>query len=116
MHCIYLSFACTQIPYLFFLDLYIRNIISTGPKKQTISWSLKFSGNQTVLHYHANYRALNETSKPLFVSNLATSITVDVDYDKYYIFEIQVETQVGKSKIASIPWLSQTGILCQMST
>ena len=116
MDCIYLSFACTQNSLSFFLDPYIRNIISTGPKKQTISWSLKLSGNQTVLHYHANYRALNETSKPLFVSNVTTSITVDVDYDKYYIFEIQVETQVGKSKIASISWLSQSGILCKMST
>ena len=91
-------------------ELHITNVISTAPKKKTISWSLTLHGDQTVLKYYASYRASNEQTKNLLVSNEARSITVEVKYNTNYLFEIQVETQGGKSNTAS-KWLSQSGTI-----
>ena len=77
--------------------------------EKTISWTLTLPGDQTVLKYYASYRASNEQTENLPVSNEARSITVDdVEYNTNYLFEIQVETQGGKSKRAST-WLSVSG-------
>ena len=91
-----------------FPELRITNVISSGPKKKTISWTLTLPENQTVLKYYASYGASIGPTKNLPVSNDVTSITVEVKYNTNYLFEIQVETQGGKSKTAS-KWLSQSG-------
>ena len=90
-------------------ELRITNVISSGLMKKTISWTLTLPGDQTVVKYYASYGASNGKTENLPVSNEARSITVDVKYNTNYLFEIQVETQVGKSKTASTKWLSQSG-------
>ena len=90
-------------------ELNITNVISSGPMKKTISWTLTLPGDQTVLKYYASYGASNEQIENLSVPNKETSVTVDVEYNTNYVFEIQVETQVGRSKTASTKWLSQSG-------
>ena len=92
-------------------ELRITNVISSGPKnKTTISWTLTLHGDQTVLKYYASYGASTEQTENLSVPNKDTSVTVEVKYNTNYVFEIQVETQVGKSKTASTEWLSLSGI------
>ena len=90
-------------------ELNITNVISSGPMENTISWTLTLHGDQTVLKYYASYRASNEQTKNVSVLNKETSVTVEVKYNTNYVFEIQVETQVGKSKTASTKWLSVSG-------
>ena len=89
-------------------ELRITNVISSGPKKKTISWTLTLPANQTVVKYYASYGASNGKTETLPVSNEAKSITVDVEYNTNYLFEIQVETQGGKSKTAS-KWMFLSG-------
>jgi hypothetical protein len=38
------------------------------------------------------------------------SVTIDVEFDKQYMFEIQVETQAGRSDVTSKSWTSHSGI------
>ena len=90
-------------------ELRVTNVISSGPMKKTISWTLTLPGDQAVLKYYASYGASNGKTENLPLSNEARSITVDVEYNTNYIFKIQVETQGGKSKTASTEWLSQSG-------
>ena len=42
-----------------------------------------------------------------------TSVAVAVDFDKRYTFEIQIETEVGRSNTTSKTWLSHSGMQCQ---
>ena len=61
-----------------------------------------------VLKYYASYHALK---KPIFrdILNNVTFAVINVDYDTWYKFEIQVESQGGKSNTESISWLSHSG-------
>ena len=77
-----------------------------------ISWSLSLPTGQTVKKYHASFMVATVRSKkePVDVSTDAASLTVDVDYHTKYTFEIGVETEAGKSDLATISWLSHSGI------
>jgi hypothetical protein len=86
-------------------------MISTGLKKYTISWTQPFLPEQTtVLKYYGNYSASQGSSKTLSISAEIRSVTVDVEFDKQYTFEIQVETQAGRSEVTSKSWTSHAGI------
>ena len=43
------------------------------------------------------------------ILNDVTFAMINVDYDTWYEFEVQVESQSGKSNIESISWLSHSG-------
>ena len=90
-------------------ELNITNVISSGPMENTITWTLTLPANQTVVKYYASYRASKGKTESRSVLNKETSVTVDVEYSTNYVFEIQVETQGGKSKTASTKWLSVSG-------
>ena len=62
-----------------------------------------------VLKYYASYHALKKPRKPLNILNNVTFAVINVDYDTWYKFEIQVESQGGKSNTESISWLSHSG-------
>jgi hypothetical protein len=38
------------------------------------------------------------------------SVTVDVEFDKQYTFEIQIETEAGRSDATTKSWFSYSGI------
>jgi hypothetical protein len=77
----------------------------------TISWSIP--DPQTIRKYYANYSASNESSKMLNISREMTSVTVAVEFDKWYTFEIQIETEAGRSNTTSKTWLSHSGMPSQ---
>jgi hypothetical protein len=86
-------------------------MISTGLKKYTISWTQPLLPEQTtVLKYYGNYSASQEISKTLSISAEMRYVTIDVEFDKQYTFEIQVETQAGRSDVTSRSWTSHSGI------
>jgi hypothetical protein len=79
----------------------------------TISWSIpSLPDQQTIRKYYANYSALNESSEMLNIPKKMTSVSVDVDFDKRYTFEIQIETEAGRSNTTSKTWLSHSGMPC----
>jgi hypothetical protein len=86
-------------------------MISIGLKKYTISWTQPLLPEQTtVLKYHGNYSASQGTSKTWSISAEMRSVTVDVEFDKQYMFEIQVETRAGRSDVTTKSWTSHSGI------
>jgi hypothetical protein len=86
-------------------------MISTGLKKYTISWAQPLLPDQTsVLKYYGNYSASQGISKTLSISAEKSSVTINVEFDKQYTFEIQVETQAGRSNVTSRSWTSHSGI------
>ena len=86
-------------------------MISTGLKKYTISWTQPFLPEQTtVLKYHGNYSASQGISKTLSISAEMRSVTIDVEFEKQYTFDIQVETRAGTSNVTSKSWTSHSGI------
>ncbi|CAB3995581.1 receptor-type tyrosine- phosphatase epsilon-like isoform X1 [Paramuricea clavata] len=90
----------------------ILNIISISLKMYTISWSIPSLPDQQTIHrYYANYSALNESSKMLSISREMTSVAVAVEFDKRYTFEIQIETEAGRSNTTSATWLSHSAPL-----
>jgi hypothetical protein len=100
--------------FVFFVAPNNLKIISTGLKMYTISWSIpSLPDQQTIRKYYANYSALNESSEMLNIQKKMTSVTVDVDFDKRYTFEIQIETEAGRSNTTSETWLSHSGMPCQ---
>ena len=62
-----------------------------------------------VLKYYATYGPSDGSKVPLDISKEMTSITVDVDYDKTYTFEIQADTKFGRSGIGKKSWQSHSG-------
>jgi PKD repeat protein len=81
----------------------------------TISWSIP--DPQTIRKYYANYSASNESSKMLNISREMTSVTVAVEFDKWYTFQIQIETEAyRRSDITSETWISHSGMPCQYYT
>ncbi|CAB4001321.1 receptor-type tyrosine- phosphatase S-like isoform X11 [Paramuricea clavata] len=87
-------------------------IISTAPKKYTISWTQPFLPEQTtVLKYHGNYNASQGTCKTLSISSEMRSVTIDVEFNKQYTFDIQVETRAGRSDVISRSWISHSAPL-----
>ena len=97
---------------LSFIAPFNLNVKSAAKKRYNISWSLSPPIGQTVKNYHASLAVATVGSKkePVDVSTDAVSLTVDVDYDKKYTFEIGIETEAGKSDLATISWLSHSGI------
>jgi hypothetical protein len=86
-------------------------MISTGLKKYTISWTQPLLPDQTnVLKNHGNYSASKGISKTLSISAEMRYVTIDVEFDKQYTFEMQVETQAGRSDVTSRSWTSHSGI------
>ena len=111
--------VCTEILLIFYCLLIlvripppvISKILSTAPKKYTISWvQPTLPVHQTVLEYDTSYRALNGPKHSRKVSKDRTFIIVDVEYEEQYNFEVQVVTQAGKSGVASETWISHSGI------
>ena len=99
--------------FVFFVAPNILKIISTSLKMYTISWSIpSLPGQQTIRKYYANYSALNESSKMLNIPKEMTSVTVAVEFDKRYTFQIQIETGAGRSNTTSETWLSHSGMPC----
>ena len=95
--------------FTFFVAPYSLKIISTSLKMYTISWSIP--DPQTIRRYYANYSASNESSKMLNISREMTSVTVAVEFDKRYTFQIQIETEAyRRSDITSETWLSHSGM------
>ena len=84
-------------------------VLSIGPKNYTISWDKPSLAN--ILKYHASYRATNGSLQTLSIQKNEISVTIDVEYDQYYTFTLEVETEGGKSDAASIKWTSHSGIL-----
>ncbi len=64
-----------------------------------------------MLRYHGKYRASQGTNKTFNISKEMRSITVDVEFDKPYTFEIQVETEAGRSDVSNKSWFSHSGML-----
>ena len=99
--------------FAFFVAPHSLKIISTSLKMYTISWSIpSLPDQQTIRKYYANYSALNESSKMLNIPKEITSVTVAVEFDKRYTFEIQIETEAGRSNTTSETWLSHSGMPC----
>ncbi|CAB4004016.1 receptor-type tyrosine- phosphatase epsilon-like, partial [Paramuricea clavata] len=87
----------------------ISKIISTGLKQYTISWTQQLSPeHMTILKFYGNFSAPQETIKSLDISKEMRSITVDVKFGKQYTFDIQVETEAGRSDISSESWFSHS--------
>ncbi|CAB3997379.1 receptor-type tyrosine- phosphatase epsilon-like isoform X2 [Paramuricea clavata] len=90
----------------------ILNIISTGLKMYTISWSIpSLPDQQTIRRYYANYSASNESTEMLSIPKEMTYVAVAVDFDKRYTFEIQIETEAGRSNTTSETWPSHSAPL-----
>lgn len=84
----------------------ISEIRPTGRNGYHITWyQPSLPDQQTVLKYHVNYSASNEQKKRSKVTK-ENFIIIDVDYDKQYMINIQVETEAGQSQAASKSWLS----------
>jgi hypothetical protein len=96
--------------FTFFVAPHSLKIISTSLKMYNISWSIP--DPQTIRRYYANYSALNESSKMLNIPKEMTSVTVAVEFDKRYTFQIQIETGAGRSNTTSETWLSHSGMPC----
>ena len=84
-------------------------VLSTGPKKYTISWDKPPLRN--IVKYHASYRTTNGSPQIPPIPKDEISVTIDVEYDQYYTFTLEVETESGKSYAAFIKWTSHSGIL-----
>ena len=89
------------------LPVVISNIQSTALKKYTVSWE---KPSLPILKYAINYGVFNEPKNPRNISKDTTSFIVNVDYEKRYIFEIQVVAQAGISDVTSETWFSRSGI------
>ena len=109
----------TLLEYLFifnFVFIFIAapinlKFMSAGLKKYTISWSQpSLPKKQTLLAYYGNYRASQGVNETLNISKEMRSITVDVEFDKQYTFEVQVETEAGKSDMTNKSWFAHSGI------
>ena len=88
----------------------ILKIQSTALKMYTVSWTKPtLPAHRTVLKYAIHYGVFNGSKNSQNVSEEKTSIIVDVDYEKLYIFEIQVLTQAGISNVTSRTWFSHSG-------
>ena len=96
--------------FLSFTAPFDLNVKSTGKRKYNIFWFLSLPPGQTVKKYHAYLGTVGSKAKSVDVSTDATSLTVDVDYDTKYTFEIGVETEAGKSDLEKRTWLSYSGI------
>ena len=89
----------------------ISKITSTGPKKYNISWSKpNLPHGQTIKQYHVTYYASDVTARTESLSKEKTSTYIDVEFDKDYTIEIQVETEAGISKANSKSWISHSGM------
>ena len=66
--------------------------------------------HKTVLAYNTNYRALNGSDHPSNVSKDTTSITINVEYEELYTFQIRVVTPTGISDVVTETWFSHAGI------
>ena len=108
MHCNLINLYCLLISVPLPV---ISKILSTAPKKYTISWvQPTLPVHQTVLEYYTSYQVLNGPKHSSKISKDKTFIIIDVEYEKQYNFEIQVVTQAGKSGVASKTWFSHSGI------
>jgi hypothetical protein len=88
----------------------VSRIVSTASETYTIFWDKPtLPAGQTVLKYFINYRVLNGSNNSKNVSNDMTSIAINVEYEKQYIFEIQVVTEPGISNVTSRTWFSHSG-------
>ena len=84
--------------------------MSTGLNKYIISWSLlPLPENQSVLQYHTTYVLPNGSRIQSNVSREETFFNTSVDIEARYTFEVQVETQAGRSDKTSETWWSQSG-------
>lgn len=66
--------------------------------------------NQSVLRYHAFYGTTGGSKDELNIPTDMRSIAVDVEYETEYSFQIRIATEVGRSDLASMSWLSHAGI------
>ncbi|XP_028410547.1 uncharacterized protein LOC114533244 [Dendronephthya gigantea] len=86
------------------------NAKSIDKGKYKISWSISLRTGQTVKKYYAALVAATVGSKkePVEISTNEKSVTVNVDYDTKYTFEIGLETETGKSGLGKITWFSHS--------
>ena len=85
--------------------------MSTALKEYTISWIQPvLPKKQTILAFYASYNTLKGVRKTFNMSREKKSITIDVKFSKQYMFEIQVETNAGRSDMASKSWFSHSGM------
>ena len=75
--------------------------------KYTVFWN---KPAQPVLKYYVNYGVVNGSRNSQNVSKEITSITIDVEFEKQYSFEIQAVTQTGIIGMTSKTWFSRSGI------
>jgi hypothetical protein len=87
----------------------VLEILSSSLKKYTytVSWN---KPAQSILKYYINYAVLNGSRNSKTVSKEITSITIDVEFEKHYTFEIQAVTQAGIIGVTSKTWFSHSGI------
>ena len=98
--------------YINFVAPTITKLISTALKEYTISWIQPVIPiRQRVLAFYASYNTLEGVGKTFNLSRERKSITIDVKFSKQYMFEIQVETNAGRSDMASKSWFSHSGML-----
>ncbi|XP_028402584.1 receptor-type tyrosine-protein phosphatase F-like isoform X2 [Dendronephthya gigantea] len=86
------------------------NVKSTDKGKYKISWSISLRTDQTVTKYDAALVAatVGSKKKPVEISTNEKSVTVDVNYDTKYTFEIRLETEAGSSELEKKTWFSHS--------